>query len=126
MAGDIGLKEVGFYRSAADVSAAARSTAMPWESLAAGYLEHGAAVLASPSWADDLLNAQKKNICQYSTLTDGVWIWPSHLAYYVRTYHVVLPEEFLDHMASRKWVAPELSDTELDLICERLEAQSGA
>lgn len=126
MAGDVGLREVGFYGSAADVSAAARSTEMPQESMAVDYLERGVTVLASASWSDDLLNSQRKNICQYSTLTDGVWIWPSDLVYYARTYHVVLPKEFLDHMASHEWVVPELDDAELDAICERLEAQHGA
>ncbi|MFJ4774278.1 hypothetical protein ACIP88_35085 [Streptomyces uncialis] len=125
MTGDVRLREVGFYSSAIDVSAAASAVEQPWEQMAAGYLERGMTMLVSPGWAVDLLNDQAGKICQYSTLTDGVWIWPSDLVHYLRTYHVVLPEEFLEHMASRSWVVPELDDAELDAICERLELQRG-
>lgn len=119
------LKGAGFYRSAEDVSDAASAMENPWESMAVRYLEQGKTVLVSPHWVDDLLNAQMRRICQYSTLTDGTWIWPSDLVYYVKNYHVVLPEEFIEHMASRNWVVPELGDAELDAICEQLELQYG-
>jgi hypothetical protein len=120
------LKEVGFYRSAEEVRAAARPVENPWERMAVRYLEQGRVVLASPGWADDLLDEQVTMICRYSTLTDGTWIWPSDLAYYVRTYHVVLPEDFLRHMASRDWVVPGIDDAELETIGERLERQFDA
>lgn len=38
--------------------------------------------------------------------TDGVYCWPLDLAYYVRKYHIRLPEDFLEHMASRGWIPP--------------------
>jgi hypothetical protein len=120
------MKEAGFYRSAEDVTAAASTAAYPWEPMVVRYLEQGMTVLVSPHWVDDLVNPKLRRICQYSTLTDGTWIWPSDLAYYVRTYHVVLPDEFLEHMAARDWVVPEIGDAELDAICEQLELQYGA
>ena len=33
-------------------------------------------------------------------LTDGTWVWPEGLAHYVREHGVVLPEEFMEHVAS--------------------------
>lgn len=121
MTGGAHLKEAGFFRSAADISGAAKPAESSWESMAARYLEQGQIVLVSPSWVDDLLNTQVRRICQYSILTDGTWIWPSALVYYLKTYHVVLPEEFLMHMESNNWLVPELDDSELDDICNQLQ-----
>ncbi|BCJ70291.1 hypothetical protein [Polymorphospora rubra] len=123
MTGGAPLKKVGFYGTAEDVSAAARSAAHPWEPLAARYLEQGKAVVVSPGWVDDLLDGQARIIGQASILTDGTWIWPSHLAYYLRTYHVVLPEALLTHMISCDWGVPEIDDAELDAISEQLMPQ---
>jgi len=36
-------------------------------------------------------------------LTDGVWLWPSVLAYYVAKYHVRLDPEFIDHARASNW-----------------------
>lgn len=46
-------------------------------------------------------------------LTDGTWEWPSDLAYYVREHHVRLPAEFLQHMVSRRWEIPALSEEQV-------------
>ncbi|MFK0189460.1 hypothetical protein [Kitasatospora sp. NPDC090308] len=125
MADNAPPREVGFYASAADVSSASRPTKHSWEPMAVGYLKQGAVIMASPGWVDDLLDDQAKNICQYATLTDGSWIWPSNLAYYVETYHVALPADFLNHMESHGWDAPEVSDEELDAIDTELEKRYG-
>ena len=36
-------------------------------------------------------------------LTDGTWVWPGALLYYVSTYHVRLPERFRSHAAASGW-----------------------
>jgi hypothetical protein len=36
-------------------------------------------------------------------LTDGVWLWPAGLIYFVEHYNVRLPQEFLDHAARNNW-----------------------
>ena len=36
-------------------------------------------------------------------LTDGTWVWPGALLYYVATYHVRLPEGFRAHAAASDW-----------------------
>ena len=40
--------------------------------------------------------------------TDGVWTWPSELAYYVEQYHVRLPAEFVELMRVRDFLVPDL------------------
>jgi hypothetical protein len=36
-------------------------------------------------------------------LTDGAWVWSGALPYYVATYHLRLPAEFLEHAARQQW-----------------------
>lgn len=36
-------------------------------------------------------------------LTDGTWVWPGALLYYVSSYHVRLPERFCRHAAASGW-----------------------
>ncbi len=38
-----------------------------------------------------------------SLLTDGVWLWPGVLAYYVARYHVRLDPEFVNHSRANTW-----------------------
>jgi len=36
-------------------------------------------------------------------LTDGTWVWPGALPYYVAIYHLQLPTEFLHHAERQNW-----------------------
>jgi hypothetical protein len=38
-----------------------------------------------------------------AVLTDGVWVWPGVLPYYVAVYHLQLPARFLQFAAKRHW-----------------------
>jgi hypothetical protein len=49
--------------------------------------------------------------------TDGRWVWPRDLAYYVREYHVRLPPEFVEHICESGRKAPEFTREDM----ERLE-----
>ena len=41
--------------------------------------------------------------------SDGEWIWPASLAYFVREYHLTLPTEFLEKMEQQNWrVSPDV------------------
>ena len=39
-------------------------------------------------------------------LTDGVWIWPWELFYYVESFNVSLPDEFVAHARANNWLVP--------------------
>lgn len=117
------LKEVGFFRSADALSAARTFVEQHWEQAAISYLKQGPAIVVSGR-ATDLLD-ETEGIGQYQVRTDGEWVWPSTLAYYVAKYHVALPEEFLAHMASRGWQAPELDYEALEELDERYWRQAG-
>ncbi|MFI6055577.1 hypothetical protein ACIBCO_36510 [Streptomyces violascens] len=122
MTRDANIRRAGFYRSASDISTTSSPDPHHWEQRASHYLEQGQVILAASQWVDDLMDANNKNICQYSLHTDGVWAWPASLAYYVRRYHVNLPPEFLAHMASNNWEVDGLDDASLEEIGEALIA----
>lgn len=45
--------------------------------------------------------------------TDGVWVWPGDLAYYVERYGVAVPAEMLAWMEAQAFECPTLSHDEL-------------
>ncbi|HEV3258231.1 MAG TPA: hypothetical protein VG013_15215 [Gemmataceae bacterium] len=46
-------------------------------------------------------------------LTDGIWVWPGALLYYVAIYHIQLPERFLRDAESHQWrIDPSTIDLE--------------
>ena len=52
-------------------------------------------------------------------MTDGKYIWPGDLAYYVMNYDLQLDSEFIDHMIEHEWAVPD--DMEIDF--DNLEVQ---
>jgi hypothetical protein len=113
----IELHRTGFFREmphgiAADPSLAeARNpTASHHEDRIAEYLEAGHVYMATPGVTHDALDPATQ-IGPPHLVTDGRFIWPADLAYYVRTYHVRLDGELLEHMMASGWEVPD----ELDL-----------
>jgi hypothetical protein len=49
-------------------------------------------------------------------LTDGEWVWPGDLSYYVQTYHARLPDEFISHMRDSNWRVPEEDSVDLSQL----------
>ena len=47
---------------------------------------------------------ERRNRHPHVMLTDGVWVWPAALLYYVSRYHIQLPEAFLRHAAHARWM----------------------
>lgn len=119
------LKEAGFYQSAEDVAAVATDVVHDWEPLAVRYLDQAPVVVASPGWLEDLLDEKAGNICQSVIRTDGEWFWRGDLGYYLRKYHVQLPDEFVSHMAAGDWVVPELGSEAMVEVGEVLWTQLG-
>ncbi|MGW6933408.1 hypothetical protein ACWGE0_25355 [Lentzea sp. NPDC054927] len=112
------LKEAGEFRSADEVRAAMTGGEQPWKQAALSYLEQGRWIVMSMSCPSDLLDPDGPKVDQRQTFTDGVWLWHGMLIHYLRKYDVALPAEFLEHMAAREWVVPELTDDEVEAICD--------
>jgi hypothetical protein len=106
------LVRVGFFRemrhaepSDPALAAARRDDADPDEAAIAAYLDAGHVMVASPGATKDVLDPAKRTGPPHY-MTDGRYLWPGDVAHYVRTYHVALPADFIDHMRSNGWRVP--------------------
>jgi hypothetical protein len=73
----------------------------------AGYLESAPNYSAMGKVVGDALNLRNKVLLFPGSNSDGIFCWQTELAYYVRTYHVRLPPEFIERMRSRNWRPPK-------------------
>ena len=74
----------------------------------AAYLRGGSVLAATGQSTADWFDANK-TIGPLEVRTDGRWMWPGDLAYYVERYSVGLPTEFLAWMRSKAWECHPLS-----------------
>lgn len=115
------LKRVGFFSelrhgNPEGPSLKASVSAAAWHSEAAriaSYLSEATVVRASPGLTTDVLSENAPVIGSLRILTDGVWAWPSDLAYFFRHYHVRLPEDFVAHMRENNWHPPTINEETL-------------
>jgi len=85
------------------------------------YLVSGSVVAAGiGDMAVDALSEEHEEICPLGVLSDGVWAWPSHLAYYVAAHGVRPPYEFVEHMRSNGWNVPLLDASDIDRVVGEL------
>lgn len=70
-----------------------------------GFLSGGGIVLRSPVLREDRLDPSRRDAVPLGYLSDGEWIWPLEMAFYLEQ-HGVLPEaEFREHMRARDFEA---------------------
>lgn len=60
-----------------------------------------------------------------SLLSDGTWLWRQDLAHYVETYHVELPDAFLEFVRRGGFSIPQLSGPELGALVRRESEEVG-
>jgi hypothetical protein len=114
------LKPVGFFRELRHgdpdgpvLRDAVRDGPAGDEQQVVAYLKDAPVLVASPGLVDDVLDGSRRRVAALHIRTDGVWMWPSDLPYYVETYHVQVPGEFVRHMRRQAWKPPRLTDAEL-------------
>jgi hypothetical protein len=120
----MGLREVGFYRelrhghpNGPTLTDAVRSGSHPYEREMVRYLTAAATLAAAAGpLVDDVLDPTNEGVAPLEIATDGIWVWPRDLAYYLQTYHVELPGEFLAHMRQHNWTPPALTAAELEKV----------
>src|SRR5665213_1855548 len=78
----------------------------PNEGDVARYLETAPAYSGVGKTVGDVLDPNAKVVLFPGTRTDGAYLWPSELPYYVRKYHLKLPPDFLERIASLNWRPP--------------------
>lgn len=73
---------------------------------AAAYLGKAPFIEFALGLARDILDPSGPIIGPLGIQTDGVWVWPSDLAYYVDRYNIALPPEFLAHLERQAYRLP--------------------
>jgi hypothetical protein len=77
------------------------------EYLRSGYIVGVVMSADLPDWfdprcrANPIINGRVEG--GVTPMTDGVWLWPAGLIYFIEKYNVRVPQEFIDHAASSGW-----------------------
>ncbi len=116
------MKSLGFYRQlrhgypqGPDLTAAADGS-LPSRARTevARYLRDCPVVAATTQRADDVLDPRQTNVSGINIHTDGTYVWPEDLAYYVERYGVAVPDDLAER-AHRDEI-PELDQEEMGRI----------
>jgi hypothetical protein len=75
--------------------------------LVLGFLAGGDFVLRSPALREDRLDPSRTNVVPLGYLSDGEWIWPLEMSYYLEQHDILPEQEFHDHMRAHNYQAPE-------------------
>ncbi|HEX8971611.1 hypothetical protein [Oryzihumus sp.] len=85
----------------------------------ASYLRAGFPLVVTGSLGTDFFAPERGEVSRINTLTDGEFLWPEDLAYYVETYGARPPAEFLEHVKAQG-SPPKLDQDELATLTTQL------
>ncbi len=83
------------------------------------YLRSGFVLAACGSVVNDVISPEKGIIGSPDDITDGVWLWPADLVYYVENYDLLPDNEFVTYMLNHNWCIPndlEIDEDNLEII----------
>ena len=81
------------------------------------YLRSGVEFIVSPEITHDIIVPEKGTSGIASSYTDGIWLWPGDLAYYVKNYNLKLPDDFISTMKENDWqILKTIDDMNYDEI----------
>lgn len=90
------------------LAACVQGAVLPDEAKLVEYLASGHVVVAIDDDAVDVIAGDGNRIASQSVLSDGEYCWPDDLKYYLETYHVRLPDDFLADTRKRNYIVPPL------------------
>ncbi|HTU19581.1 MAG TPA: hypothetical protein VMG10_16085 [Gemmataceae bacterium] len=110
------LKRIGYYFQLPEadrlhiLKLLARKEPIQDEGAVAEYLDSGVLIAAVPGVEDDPLLPDAPIAGALHVLTDGEYAWPKTLSYWVRQHHLLLPDEFLEHVRHAAYRVPKRLD----------------
>lgn len=78
------------------------------------YLKEGIVLVACGGVVEDIINSCNGIAGCPDILTDGIWVWPGDLAYYVKRYHLKLDIDFIKTMRDSNWHIKNISNLDCD------------
>lgn len=97
-----------------------RESADPDEAEILNYLDSGYEILSFMGSVKDALGSGEKILGGDNIFTDGEWVWRGDLWFYVVTYHLALPAEFLQQVRARQYRTPDIGTEERLAIHEQI------
>ena len=74
------------------------------------YLETGVPFILIAGITRDWLSDSEEIIGPPHVLTDGKWGWTADVYHYIQRYNLPVPDEFIAHMRSNRWIVPVVAD----------------
>lgn len=121
----VAMKELGNYKELASSNLdgeslveAARAGSVPLDDEASiiQYLLTAKVMATTGQLLGDVLDSSAGDVSVENIRTDGTWVWPEVLAYYVERYHVSLPPDFVQHVRQVNYTPPVFSEGEMSSI----------
>lgn len=78
------------------------------------YLTTAPVVLAARSHGTDAFDPGRPPSVPLTFRTDGAWVWPGAVAYYLREHDVPPDPDLVSHLRARNFVVPDLPESALD------------
>ncbi|WP_199433274.1 ferredoxin [Qaidamihabitans albus] len=88
-----------------------------------GYLEAAPVVLAARSYDDDVFDPGRPPSVPLNFRTDGTWVWPGAVAYYLREHEVAPDPDLLTHIRARNFTVPEVGEPARELAVAAVTGQ---
>ena len=86
------------------------------------YLDSGIPVVVCAGVVTDILHPERGPAGSPTSMTDGRWMWPGDLSYYVRNYKLKISDEFIETMEQNNWRVPITAD-EIDYETLTIDGQ---
>ncbi len=78
------------------------------------YLESGVPLITCCGVSQDVIKPENGISGTPTMFTDGKWVWPGDLSYYVRNYLLALDSAFIADMREKNWHV-DFRESELDI-----------
>ena len=88
------------------------------------YLNEGIVLVSCGGIVKDVVNPDNGIAGCPDILTDGVWMWPGDLAYYVKKYHLELGKEVVQGMEDSGWHIRNIFGIDYDNLHPNTQNQS--
>jgi hypothetical protein len=88
------------------------------------YLDSAPVVLAARSYDTDAFDPGRPAAVPLNFRTDGSWIWPGAVAYYLREHEVAPDPELLTHIRALRFTMPEVSEPARELALTAITGEA--
>lgn len=79
------------------------------------YLTKAPVVLAARSYDVDAFSPEREPAVPLNFRTDGNWVWPGAVVYYLREHSVSPDPDLVNHIRARRFVVPDVGDSAREL-----------